>query len=776
MKKILILSAILSVVTILQFSSCKNDSNKDADEPGIISYNFQIRPILSDKCYNCHGPDANKRQAGLRLDIAEEAYKALQEHPRAHALVPGNPDLSELFVRVSTTDTSIMMPPPTSHRPALTEEEIALIKKWIQQGAKYEKHWAFVPPKKVALPKVKNKEWAKNEIDLFVLQQLEKRNLSPNEEADKERLLKRVSFDLTGLPPTPEQTDRFLKDNSPNAYEKMVDELLQQPGYGERMALPWLDVARYADSHGYQDDNYRTQWPWRDWVIHAFNENMPYNRFITWQLAGDLVPDSSKETLLATGFNRNHKITEEGGVIDEEYRVEYVVDRTNTLGKAILGVTLECAKCHDHKFDPFSQKEYYSMYAFFNNIKEAGLESTVGGPETFAKNPRMEIRDEDLKGVLSFINKTDTNKLEVSVMKDIEPKGKDTLRKAYILSRGNYDQHGEEVQPSTPAAILPFPSNYPKNRLGLAEWLFNPDNPLTARVFVNRMWQEFFGRGIVKSSGDFGMQGDLPSHPALLDWLAVDFREHGWNIKRLVKQMVMSATYRQSAIATSAKQKADPENIYLSHASRVRLPAELVRDMVLASSGLLNKTIGGPSVKPYQPAGLWEMATSGRGLLSKYKQDTGQLLYRRGIYVFIKRTVPPPSMMIFDASNRDQCEVRRSRTNTPLQALVMMNDPTVIEASVALADQVIQSKVSPEAAVDIAFRKIICRHPEKKESEILINYLKDQNEYFKTHEDVAEKELKVGEYKPKTSSKTELAAMTHVMQVIYNMEEAITKT
>ena len=463
----------------MQFSSCTSSSD-EVDGSGIISYNFQIRPILSDKCYNCHGPDANKRQAGLRLDIASEAYKALQEHPRAHALVPGKPELSELFVRVSSTDTSMLMPPPSSNIAPLSESEIALIKKWIEQGAKYEKHWAFVVPKKTALPKVKNKKWAKNEIDLFVLEQLEKRNLSPNEEADKERLLKRVSFDLTGLPPTPEQTERFLKDNSPNAYEKMVDELLKQPAYGERMALPWLDAARYADSHGYQDDNYRTQWPWRDWVIHAFNNNMPYNTFITWQLAGDLLPNATKEELLATGFNRNHKITEEGGVIDEEYRVEYVADRTNTLGRAILGVTLECAKCHDHKFDPISQKEYFEMYAFFNNIKEVGLESTVGGPETFAKNPRMEITKEDLQGVLSFIHKTDTNKLEVSIMKDIEPNGKDTMRKTYLLERGNYDQHGEQVEPSTPVAILPFPADYPKNRLGLTEWLFNPLNPLTA--------------------------------------------------------------------------------------------------------------------------------------------------------------------------------------------------------------------------------------------------------------------------------------------------------
>ena len=664
-----------------------------------------------------------------------------------------------------------MMPPPDSHLPALTEPEIALIKKWIQQGARYEKHWAFTPPKKASVPVVNQTKWPVNEIDYFTLQQMEKHNLAPNEEADKERLLKRISLDITGLPPTPEQTVAFIKDASPNAYEKRVDALLAQPAFGERMAIPWLDVARYADSHGYQDDNYRTQWPWRDWVIHAFNNNMPYNQFITWQLAGDLLPNATKEQLLATGFNRNHKITEEGGVIDEEYRVEYVVDRTNTLGRAVLGVTIECAKCHDHKYDPFSQKDYYQMYAFFNNIKEVGLESTVGGPETYAKNPRMQITKEDMQGLLHYINRVDTNKLEVSIMKDL-----DTARKAFILTRGNYDQHGDEVQPATPASILAFPDDLPRNRLGLSQWLFDARNPLTARVFVNRLWQEFFGRGIVKSAADFGMQGELPTHPALLDWLAVDFREHGWDIKRLVKQIMMSATYRQSAVTTKEKLKADPENIYLSHAPRIRLSAELVKDLVLASSGLLNRTIGGPSVKPYQPAGLWEMATSGRGILASYKQDTGQLLYRRGMYTFIKRTVPPPGMMIFDASNRDQCEVKRSRTNTPLQALIMMNDPAVLEASLALADRFVQTGTSSEAAVDKAFRDIICRAPEQKEKTVLLDYLQERQAFFKAHPAEATKIIKAGEYKPHSKSNTELAALMQLIQVVYNMEEAITKT
>lgn len=755
------------------FYACTRSGSSQSTEeqiPDVVSYNFNIRPILSDKCYKCHGPDASKREAGLRLDMPESAYNVLKNNPQAHALVPGKPDQSEVYRRISTQDTAEMMPPPASNLKRLSPYEVELIKKWIKQGAKYEKHWAFIPPGSMPVPTVENTAWPKNQIDNFILQKLEQKGIEPNPEADKERLLKRVSLDLTGLPPSLQMMDAFLADKSPGAYQKAVDQLMQSPQYGEKMALHWMDVARYADSHGYQDDNYRTQWPWRDWVIHAFNENLPYDKFITWQLAGDLVPNFTKEQLLATGFNRNHKITEEGGVIDEEYRVSYVTDRTNTFGKALLGVTLECAHCHDHKYDPFSQKEYYQMYSFFNNVKEVGIESTVGGPETYAKKPMMQISNEDIKKVLNFINKQDTAKLIVSIMGDSEK-----VRPTYILKRGNYDAHGDEVEPGTPKSILPFTSNYPKNRLGLAEWLFNKNNPLTARVFVNQTWQEFFGKGIVKSSGDFGMQGDLPSHPELLDWLAVDFREHGWDIKRLVKQIVMSATYRQSAILTPEKAKTDPENTYLSRGPRYRLPAEFVRDLVLASSGLLTRTIGGPSVNPYQPPGLWENATSGRGLLANYKQVHGPNLYRRGMYTLIKRTVPPASLGIFDASNRDQCEVKRLRTNTPLQALVMLNDPTVLEASRVLAARLLQDNSVAKDKIIKAFRLIMCRHPQENELTILTAYYNDGLKTIKKAD--AEKLLSVGEYPlPANPDKITLAAMMKVVDTIYNLEEAITKT
>ena len=752
--------------------ACRQKEATDFSVDGQISYNFQIRPILSDRCYACHGPDSRKRKAGLRLDKEEDAYKALKDNATKHVLVSGDPFHSELFIRISASDTSIIMPPANS-KLSLTENEKLLIRRWIEQGAKYEKHWAFTSPEKSNLPKVENEAWCTNEIDYFVLDRMNHHKLEPNDEASKEYLLKRASLDLTGLPPTIEMMDTFLIDDRENAYEKMIDKLLATPQYGEKMAVHWLDVSRFADSHGYQDDNYRSQWPWRDWVIHAFNTNMKYDQFVTWQLAGDQLPSATKEQILATGFNRNHKITEEGGVIDEEYRVEYVADRTNTFAKAFLGVTLECAKCHDHKYDPFSQKEYYQTSAFFNSVEEKGLESTVGGPETFAKHPLMEITDEDVKNILTFINKKESGTVIVSIMKDTIQ-----ARKTFILGRGVYDNHLKEVHPSTPSSILPFDSiSLSANRLGLTKWLFNKNNPLTARVFVNRMWQELFGRGIVKTSGDFGMQGELPSHPELLDWLSVDFMEHQWDIKRLMKQIMMSSTYRQSSVMPKHKLEVDPENIYLAHGPRFRMPAEMTRDLVLASSGLLTHDIGGPSVKPYQPDGLWESATSGRGMLSAYVQDQGEKLYRRSMYTFIKRTVVPPSMAIFDASNRDQCEVKRVRTNTPLQALVMLNDPQVLEASRVFAAHLLEEKSDEDAKIIEAFRKIICRTPTKVELSKLKEFVAEQRIYFQKKSSNADKLLKVGEYPlPKIISSTELAAWMQVVHLIYNLEEAISKT
>jgi hypothetical protein len=771
MKWKVIAALVFLVTTILVISSCFNKRSSDK-LPDKISFNFHIRPILSDKCFKCHGPDASKRQGHLRLDIADSAFAPLKETKGAFAIVPGKPEQSELYKRISSTDTSYMMPAPESHLGVLTEYEIKLFKKWIRQGGQYETHWAFVAPQKNPLPKVNDKAWAKNEIDYFILQKLEEKDLSPNEEADKERLLKRASLDITGLPPSLEMMDRFLNDKSANAYEKVVDELISKPQYGEKMAVHWLDVARYADSYGYQDDNIRTQWPWRDWVIHAFNENIPYDKFLTWQIAGDMLPGATKEQILATGFFRNHKYTEEGGVIDEEYRIEYLIDKTKTYGKGILGLTIECAQCHDHKYDPFKQKDYYSLLAFFNNTKETGYEGDVSVSKP-AKKPLITISDEDVKSVLSFINKKDTGNMTVSVMGE-----RDTLRKTFILSRGVYNMPTTEVQPAAIPAVMKFEENrFPRNRIGLAEWTVDKKNPLTARVFVNQLWQEIFGRGLVKTTGDFGMQGEIPSHPELLDWLAVDFMESGWNIKHLVKKILLSAVYRQSAKITDDKLKKDPENVFLSHGPRIRLTAEFVRDVVLASSGLLNKTIGGPSVKPYQPGGLWEAATSGRGVLATYKQDEGDALYRRGMYTFIKLTVPPPSMAIFDASNRDQCEVKRLKTNTPLQALIMMNDPTVLEASRVLAQKLVSEQSATDEKINKAFHLIVCRKASDKELSILRKYYDEQLQLFQQKKLDARTILKVGQYP--LNEKLDLnisAALMKVVNTIYNMEETITKT
>ena len=766
--------ALLMVIIVAAAVSCLNFSNNhDAPTmPDLVSYNFNIRPILSDKCFKCHGPDANKREAGLRLDIADSAYAPLTETKGSFAIVRGKPELSELMKRISSDDTTYLMPPLNTHLGSLSKFEIAMFKKWISQGAKYETHWAFDLPKKVSLPKINNKEWPKNEIDYFVLNKLNEQNLSPNPEADKERLLKRVSMDITGLPPSLAMMDKFNADKSLGAYNNIVDELLQMPQYGEKMAVHWMDVARYADSYGYQDDNIRTQWPWRDWVIHAFNKNIPYNDFITWQIAGDMLPNATKEQILATGFFRNHKYTEEGGIIEEEYRIEYLIDKTKTYGKGILGVTVECAQCHDHKYDPISQVDYYQMMAFFNNTIERGFEGDITFSKP-AKKPLLKLNDDDIMNTLSFINKKDTGTLTVSVMGE-----RDTLRKTYLLKRGVYNAPGQEVRASALKAVMKFDTTrFERNRMGLAQWTMDKKNPLTARVFVNQLWQEIFGRGIIKTTGDFGMQGELPSHPALLDWLAVDFIENGWNIKRLMKQMVMSATYRQSVKASDEKLQKDPENIYFSRGPRTRLKAEFVRDLVLESSGLLVKTIGGPSVKPYQPKGIWEAATSGRGVLATYKQEHGDALYRRGIYTFIKLTVPPASMALFDASNRDQCEVKRSKTNTPLQALMMMNDPAVLEASRVLAQKLSSENLTVAAKINKAFRLIVCRTASEKEISLMQNYYNQQLQNFVQKKLSAQKTLEEGEYPIIGNAESNtVAALMKVIETIYNLEESITKS
>ncbi len=535
----------------------------EQEVPDVISFNFHVKPILSDKCFLCHGPDSGTREAGLRFDTKEGAFAALGEFKDHYAIVPGKPAESKLVYRVTNEDPEIRMPPFDSNL-HLSEYEKKVLVKWIEQDAKWESHWSFIPPVLPDVPSIINVEWTKNEIDNFIARKFEAKGLIPSEKATKEKLIRRLYFDLTGLPPKIAAIDEFLIDNSENAYEKVVDRLLGSQAYGERMSSDWLDVARYADSHGYQDDLERTMWPWRDWVIHAFNTNLPYNTFVIWQLAGDLLDNATKEQILATGFNRNHKITQEGGVVDEEYRVEYVMDRTITTTKALIGITMECSRCHDHKYDPISQKEFYQMFSFFNQVKEKGRIEYGEIP-----TPLMVLTSELIVEEVPFIHKPDSIKeVKVMVMEDTEG-----IRKTHFLNRGSYDAPEEIVSFGTPKSIMPFDSELPKNRLGLAKWFVDENNPLTARVTVNRYWQLIFGKGIVSTPADFGNQGAIPSHPELLDWLAVTFRDEGWNIKSLIKKMVMSATYQQSSKILKEGLKIDPDNNLLARGVRYKLPA-----------------------------------------------------------------------------------------------------------------------------------------------------------------------------------------------------------
>lgn len=753
------------------FTSCKQKGEYAAIPskkiPEVVDYNFDVRPILSDKCFACHGPDVNKRAEDLRLDTPEGAFKALKDRKNEFAIVPNNLEKSVLYQKITAKDSTELMPPLDSNL-KLSSYEIQILKKWIEQGAAYEPHWAFVAVDKPELPKLENEDWVNNEIDYFVLQKLQDVGLTPNPMADKERLLKRISLDITGLPPTPEMQKKFIHNDAADAYEKVVDELLASAHYGEKMASHWLDVARYADSHGFQNDQLRTMWPWRDWVIHAFNENYSYEKFVTYQLAGDLVPQKNMETILATGFNRNHKINQEAGIIEEEFRVENVTDRTNTFGKAFLGLTLECAKCHDHKYDPISQKDYFSTFAFFDRMPPRQNKG-----EVLAEAPLITISDEVVEKELPFINKKEEEDVDVMVIEE-----RPDVRTTHVLNRGVYDDVGEEVTPQTPASVLAYDeSAYERNRLGLTKWLFDAKNPLTSRVFVNRMWQEIFGAGIVRSSGDFGMQGDLPTNVHLLNWLSADFMENGWDMKRMIKKIVMSATYKQSSIISKDKLAIDPENKYLSRMSRLRFNAEMVRDHALATSGLLNPEIGGRSVKVYQPDGLWEAASSGRGVLANYVQDHGSNLYKRGIYIFIKRTTLPPVQLTFDAATRDQCEVQRQSTMTPLQALITLNDPTILESARVFSENLMQEESTVAEKIEKAFGTIVCRTIKPEEKEMLLGYYNEQESAFMKEKEQAEAFINVGEFPAsKDRDVVKVAALMQIIHTIYNLEETIVKS
>ncbi len=1072
--------------------------------PDRVDFNFHVKPLLSDRCFKCHGPDDRQRKAGLRLDVREAAFGELASGNRA--IVAGSTSKSELVRRITSTDPKVMMPAADSHL-ALDEVEKATLVRWIEQGAEWKPHWAFIRPTVPAVPAVATTGWARNEIDRFVLATLEAQGWRPSPEASRETFLRRVTFDLTGLPPTAGEIDAFVADRRADAYDRVVDRLLASPSYGERMAADWLDVARYADSHGYQDDGMREMWPWRDWVIAAFNRNLRVDQFITWQLAGDLLPQPTQEQRVATGFNRNHMQSQEGGIVGEEYRTEYVVDRVNTLGRAFLGLSVECARCHDHKYDPVTQKEFFRLYAFFNNVNEVGqipysgvpsptvitttpevdatlaaLAARIGEleaelepgaarydagfarwlssaaeaaraavaqppgliahfpfetprpviepPKIDPKKPRpvAPVVKKPIKPVLTFANLIDAkergragdidrptktvpgkiglaqqiagdsfleagktvaffernepfsvglwvrvdkpgtagplivrnggvmnglrgyevvlradgtlgaglhhvapdNSIEIetaaAVMKpgtwqhvtltydgssraagiglfvdgvrppsrviidhlrrsivhdgkkknwgDAPPlrigrRGDERLdmvsvdelrvfdrqlsrlevqalagaedplgaivqtpvaaraaeqqaalrehyllrvdpaaaatraalktaigqendlltsrvevmamrdraepRQTFVLARGAYDAPTEPVQAGTPAAVGAFPKGFPANRLGLARWLTAPEHPLTARVAVNRYWAQLFGRGLVATPADFGSQGRLPTHPALLDWLATHFVASGWDLKALQKRIVLSATYRQSSLADAAARERDPVNEWLSRGPSHRLSAEQVRDAALAAGGLLVRKVGGPSVYPYQPAGLWE-ALATRNATS-YVPGNGDDLYRRSLYTIWKRSSPPPSAISFDAAERLFCTVSRQRTSTPLQALVLLNDPQFVEAARALGTRMIReagADVGPRIA--LGFRALTGRMPADDERVALESLYRDELAGFRRQRAAAVRLLAVGASKPPPGlDPAELAAATVVASTVMNLDDAVMK-
>jgi len=718
------------IILLKYFSSDKfsddyiDNSNADyeiinvSNVPETIDFNFHVNPIISDKCFACHGPDDKQRKANLRLDTKEGLYQMTEDLIK-RVIDLDNLEESEMIRRIFHDNKSIVMPPPESNL-SLSEYEKNILKKWILQGAEWKKHWSFIKPEKPEIPQIENNQWVKNEIDIFIAKNIENQNLEFSKMESKEILLRRLYFDIVGLPPSIDEIDQFLNDKSENSYEKVVDELLKSQNYGERMASIWMDIARYGDSHGYQDDTERTMWPWRDWVIHAYNKNLPYDEFITWQLAGDLIPNATKEQIIATGFNRNHKITQEGGVIPEEYRVEYVADRAITTSKLMMGLTMECARCHSHKYDNITHDEFYGFYGFFNNINEKGL-IAYGD---FAPEPKITVSKNELNEGLDFIKLPDSlDKVTFMVMKETE-----NLRKTYVLNRGLYNLQMNEVKNMTPSAVLPLEKEN-SNRLDLANWFFSDENPLTSRVVVNRIWQQFFGVGIVATPDDFGSQGNRPINPELLDWLAVTYqKEDKWDTKKFIKRIVMSSTYRQSSVTTDLNYKIDPENVYLSRYPRQKLSAEMIRDNFLKTSGLLVNKLGGPSVKPLQPDGLWDEVTGGGGgSLAKYVMSSGENLYRRSLYTFWKRTVPPPTMMIFDAASRDNCEVKRQNTSTPLQSLTLMNNPEFQKAALHLSSNIFDKKLSLNEKINIVYRTITGRKPNKKEVTMLEEYFDDEN-------------------------------------------------
>ena len=727
-------------------------------------FNREIRPILAEHCFACHGPDRKARKADLRLDTQDGSRRDLDGY---HAIVPGKPKDSELIFRIETEDKEEVMPPP-KHGDRLSAKQIALLKDWITAGAKYELHWSFVAPKKAELPVVSEPDWAQSSIDRFVLAKLDQNELQPSAPTDRLRLIRRLSLDLTGLPPTPEEADAFVRDQNPDAYQKVVARLLASEAYGEHWARMWLDLARYADTKGYERDKPRNIWRYRDWVIEAFNRDMPYDQFTVEQLAGDLLPGAGSDELLATAFHRNTMTNEEGGTDDEEFRVAAVKDRTDTTMQVWMGLTAGCAKCHTHKYDPISIEEYYRLYAFFNQTQDNDREEPFRPVPTREQQQKVaQLRVEIADSQQPKTKQVELAKLEASfpkvpVMLDL-PDGKQRITR--LQQRGNFLDPGVEVSPATIALFGSFPKDAPANRLGLARWVMQAENPLTARVMVNRIWARIFGIGLVETEENFGSQGFQPSHPELLDWLAVDFREQGWSIKELIRSLVLSNTYQQRSNLTPEMIAKDPRNRLLARGPRFRLSAEMVRDQALASSGLLTRRIGGPSVMPPQPAGVWRTVYSG----NQWRNAIGPDRYRRGLYTYLKRTSPYPAMTTFDSGSGEICLVRRIRTNTPLQALVTLNDPAFLEAAGALAKQMSEHEGGLDQQIARGFRLCLTRVPSARELSRLTALHQSLRDDYESDPEAAKQLL------ASAGLKEGDAAMIGVANVLLNLDESLIK-
>jgi hypothetical protein len=754
-----------------------------------LEFNRDIRPILSENCFQCHGFDKNTREAGLRLDVREAA---MADNGGVRAIVPNDPGKSELVHRLFTKVADDVMPPPDAAK-HMSEKERNLLKQWIAEGAEYQQHWAYIPPQRPAAPP---SSLSTNPIDAFVLARLKKEGLAPSPRADKITLTRRLSFDLTGLPPHPGLAQKFMSSDDPKLYEVLVDHFLKSPHYGERMAVYWLDLVRWADTMGFHSDDERFSTPYRDYVINAFNSNKSFDQFTREQIAGDLIEHHSEEQLIASGYNRMNQVTGEGGAQPKEYRAKYMADKTRNTSSVWLAATLGCAECHDHKFDPYTIKDFYTFAAFFADLEEPDLVSKGRGSGIFQPAIYVSKNNEDAQKLSAAETKlaelkaakADKNAIAAidKTIKEIKARGTYTVisktlpkpRMMRVLDRGNWmDTSGEVVEPAVPDFMNFAPTDTALNRLDLANWMVDRKNPLTARVFVNRLWYLFFGSGFSDVLDDLGNQGEWPSHPELLDWLAVEFMDSGWDVKHMVKLIVTSSTYQQQSQSSAELDLKDPKNRLLARQSRTRLPAEFVRDTALSVSGLLNTEIGGRSTKPYQPDGYWADSYKSVGNPHKYTQDHGEKLYRRGLYTFWKRTFIHPSLMAFDAPTREECVAKRPSSNTPLQALVLLNDPTYVEAARVLAQRMMtEGGESADDKIIWAHQQVLTRNPDATELK-MIHTLRNQHltTYSKDPE-AAKALISNGEAAvPKDLDPIELAAWTSVTRTLLNLHEAITR-